>query len=402
MDDPEGFLRSLFSAAIAAASDFSMIPGLIPRTEGRIRVLAAGKAAASMASAIEDAPPWWLKPGQMDGLVVTPPGHDLPLSTFQSLIAAHPVPDASSLAAGERMLAMADALAANDLLVALVSGGASALLAAPVSGLTLDDEIALNRSLLKVGVPIDQMNAARVRLSRLKGGGLARAATPARVVTVVVSDVPGDDPRRVGSGPTLAPPDVLLSPGILDLLPEGSRVVRDATPEGPVHVVVTASQALGVARAMAEEAGLNVIDLGASVEGEARDVGRDHARMAFELPGDHRPALVLSGGETTVTVRGSGRGGRNTEFLAAAMECAGGGSGLWGIAADTDGIDGSGPAAGAILRPDSFERARRLGLDLARTLQNNDALTLFEALGDQIVTGPTRTNVNDFRALLIL
>ena len=402
MDDPEAFLRSLFSTAVAAASDFSMIPGLIPRTRGRVRVLAAGKAAAGMAAAIEAAPPDWLRRGQMDGLVVTPASHDLPLTRFEVMIAAHPVPDVASARAGERMLALAAELEADDLLVALVSGGASALLAAPVEGLTLEDEIALNRSLLVAGLPIAMMNAARARVSRIKSGGLARAAWPATVTTFVVSDVPGDDPALIGSGPTLAPESLELDASILRLLPDFGAVVPSPLPQVAVHVLATGRDALVAAEKEAARHGLAVVNLGADLQGEARALGQEHAALVRELAGGSTPTLVLSGGETTVSVVGSGRGGRNTEYLAALMTAIGSGGQVWAIAADTDGLDGTGPAAGAVLRPDSLERARALGLDVASMIAANDTLGVFMTLDDLVVTGPTRTNVNDFRAVLVL
>lgn len=402
MDDPEGFLRSLFDKAVAAASDFSMIPGLIPRVDGRVRVLGAGKAAARMAAAIEAAPPKWLVTGQIDGLVVTPAGHGLPLSLFASMTAGHPVPNEASLAAGEQMLALAEGLQEEDLLVALLSGGASALLAAPIHGATLQDEIDLNHRLLRSGLPISQMNAARARISCIKGGGLARAAAPARVITFVVSDVPDDEPSRVGSGPTIAPLPISLSETALAMLPD----IPFPEPSGPmaskVHVVITARDAIASAEREARAHGLNVLNLGSDLEGEARELGREHAVLARRLAETDRPCLVLSGGETSVTVQGGGRGGRNTEYLAGFMQELGPLHGVWALAADSDGLDGAGPCAGAIVRPDSHERVLSSGIDADKLLQNNDTLTLLEAVGDVIITGPTRTNVNDFRAVLIL
>ncbi|MEQ7154843.1 glycerate kinase type-2 family protein [Brevundimonas aurifodinae] len=405
MDDPEGFLRSLFAVAVAAASDFSSIPGLIPPTAGRVRVLAAGKAAAAMAAAIEAAPPGWLLPDQMDGLVVTPEGHDLPLSRFEVMTAGHPVPDAGSLAAGERMLALASELGDQDVLVALMSGGASALLAAPVRGATLHDEIDLNRRLLRSGLPISQMNAARSRLSRIKGGGLARAASPARVITFVLSDVPDDMPERVGSGPTLSPSPIALTASTLDILADFPHQPPVSLAAGEVHVVGTAATALAAAARFASDRGVRVHDLGPGVEGEARELARDHARRLGALRREGRPCLLLSGGEATVTMAHGaswGQGGRNTEYLAALLECVGPEMDFWALAADTDGLDGSGPAAGGLLRPDSPGRLRQGRWDPGQALASHDTLPLVASVGQLLMTGPTRTNVNDLRALLVL
>ncbi|MFC0633520.1 glycerate kinase type-2 family protein [Brevundimonas balnearis] len=407
MLEPQVLLRRLFTVAVTAASDFSGIAERMPPTRGRVRVLAAGKAAAAMAAAIEANPPSWLSPTQLDGLVVTPPGHGLPLNRFSAMTAGHPLPTAASAQAGERMLSLAAELGEGDLLVALISGGASALLAAPIEGLTLQDEIELNRRLLSAGAPIAQMNAARARLSRIKAGGLARAAHPASIATFIVSDVPGDDPAVVGGGPTLEPSargqeDALapLSPRVAAAL--SARVPRPPLARGPVYVLRTGRDALAAADGEARRQGLDVINLGADLQDQARALGRAHAGLARDLVTGATGMLVLSGGETTVTVAGSGRGGRNTEYLASFMTALGPSRRVWALAADTDGIDGVGPAAGALSRPDSLERAEAIGLDVAGLIANNDTLSLFEALGDAIATGPTRTNVNDFRAILVL
>ena len=399
---PRAFLRDLFDAAVEAALPKpEWFAGLEPPC-GRTIVVGAGKAAASMARAFEAA---WPRP--VEGLVVTRYGHATPTERIEVVEAAHPVPNAAGLAAAERVLSMVQGLTADDLVVALISGGGSSLLSLPALGVTLEEKAALTRELLRCGAPISEVNAVRKGLSRIKGGRLLAAARPARVVTFVVSDVPGDNPSLVASGPTVsdrtAPGEALrvierygleVSAAALRLLQMPSQ--RDDAHAGECRIVASARISLEASAAWARPLGIEAQILSDRVEGEAREVAREHARLALGARG---PCVLLSGGETTVTVHGKGRGGRNVEFLAALAQVLDGRAGIYALAADTDGIDGTEPTAGAFIDPTTVRRA---GDRLAQALAENDAHALFEALGDRLVTGPTLTNVNDFRAILIL
>ncbi len=409
-------LRGLFEAALAAVDPLQAVPRhLPPRPRGRTVVVGAGKAAARMALALEQA---W--DGPLSGLVVTRYGHGEPCRQIEVVEAGHPMPDDAGLQAAQRIRAMVGGLGPDDLVVALVSGGGSALLTAPAAGISLADKRAVTSALLKSGAPIGEMNCVRRHLSSIKGGKLGQACGLATVWTLVLSDIPGDDPRTVASGPTLAddstPADALAvlrrhgiePPAPVLRLLQAPPVAAAAAPLGPreVRVIATAQAALEAAEATARRQGLGCLVLGNAIEGEARHVGRVHAGIARQVaeqgqPG-RRPLVLLSGGETTVTVTGNGRGGRNAEFLLGAQIGLAGLDRVWGLAADTDGIDGSETNAGAVFGPDSWERGQALGLSATDLLARNDAYGWFEALGDLVVTGPTRTNVNDFRALLVV
>jgi glycerate 2-kinase len=417
ISDPKGFLAELFRVAVAAADpETALRPHLPERPKGRTVVIGAGKGAAQLAAAFEA-----LWDGPVDGVVVTRYGYGAPCRSIEVLEAAHPVPDAAGLAASARLLETVSGLTADDLVVALVCGGGSALLPAPPGDLTLEDEIAVNEALLASGAPISAMNVVRKHLSRIKGGRLAAAAAPARVVSLIVSDIPGDDPALVASGPTV--PDAAGRDAALAVveryglaLPPRARAWLDRAeaaapaPDDPafarnaVRVVASARISLEAAAAAAESAGVSAAILSDSIEGEARDAARVIGAMARETATRGRPfrapVVLLSGGETTVTLRGGGKGGRNSEFaLSLGREIAG--LGVVGLAADTDGIDGSEDNAGAFVDGTSWARLSDLGRDPAGLLADNDAWSAFDALGDLFVTGPTGTNVNDFRAILI-
>jgi hydroxypyruvate reductase len=402
-------LRAMFEAAVSAADPSRVLARHLPeRPRGRVVVVGAGKAAASMAAAVEAAWP----DVALDGVVVCPYGAAVPTRRIKVLEARHPVPDANSEAAAAAILAAVQGLSADDLVLALISGGGSALMALPAEGLTLEDKQAVNRALLASGLDIRTMNRVRKRLSRVKGGKLLAAAAPARVVTLGISDIPGDDPAAIASGPTIPDPDAGLDLGPLverlgDALPEAARriLLQPAEPAANAAVdfrmIATPAMALEAAAAVARSYGLEPVMLGDAIEGEASGVGADMALRARLSP---RGKALLSGGETTVTLGGTkpGKGGRNTEFLLALALGLDGAAKVWAAAADTDGEDGaSGGAAGALIGPDSLARARAAGLDPAQHLAAHDSGALFAALGDLIVTGPTRTNVNDFRAILI-
>jgi hydroxypyruvate reductase len=416
--DPRAFLRGLFDAAIAAAAPAETLARFLPPPpKGRTIVVGAGKAAASMAAALEAA---W--PGPLEGLVVTRYGHRAPTRAIEVVEAAHPTPDAAGAAAAARILERVKGLSADDLVLCLISGGGSALLALPAPRLTLADKQAINRALLRSGAGIAEMNCVRKHLSAIKGGRLAAAAAPARVVGLIVSDVPGDDPATIASGPTA--PDPTTAADALAILrryaidaPAGVLAhLESAAAETPKrgdprfakvsNVIVAAPRlSLAAAAAAARLAGVTPLDLGDAIEGEAREVGKAFAGIALSAARRGAPArgpcVLISGGETTVTVRGKGRGGRNAEFLLGLALALEGAAGIWALAGDTDGIDGSENNAGAIVAPDTLARAAARGLKPRALLDDNDAYTLFAALGDLVVTGPTLTNVNDFRAILI-
>jgi hydroxypyruvate reductase len=392
----------MFDAAVAAAAPATALPPCLPRPpKGRTVVVGAGKASAAMAAALEA---HW--PGELSGLVVTRYGHAVPTRRIEVVEAAHPVPDAAGERAAARILALVEGLGPDDLVLALVSGGASALLALPAPGITLAEKQAVNRALLKSGASIAEMNCVRKHLSRVKGGRLAAAAAPARVVALLISDVPGDDPSVIGSGPTVPDPTTvedaravlskygIAAPAALSETPKrlaNSEVVMVATPQKSLQA------AAGVARAH----GFAPLLLGDALEGEAREAAKVMAGIARSCAVHGHPArppcVLLSGGETTVTVRGKGRGGRNAEFLLALAIALDGHPKIHALAADTDGIDGSEDNAGALIGPDTLAR----GPDAKARLADNDAYGFFSALGDLVVTGPTLTNVNDFRAILV-
>lgn len=418
-ENPAAFLRALFTEAVAAADPAVCVPPFLPAPPvGRTLVIGAGKAAAAMAAAVEA---HW--PGELSGLVITRRDHAVPTARIEVVEAAHPVPDDAGLRAAARIMAMVAGLTPDDLVICLISGGGSALMPLPLPGVSLDDKQRLGRALLASGASIGGINCVRRHLSAIKGGRLAAACHPARVVTLAISDVPGDDPVDIASGPTIGDPstcadalEVLARYGID--APEAVRHVLETgqgetvKPGDPrlerseLHLVATPLMALHRAAERARKAGLSVHILGDAIEGEARDVAAVMAGMArFIARHDEpfqKPCLLLSGGETTVTVRASGgRGGRNVEFLLALALALDGEPGIHALAADTDGVDGMEEIAGAVIGPDTVRRIRERGLSPRAALDGNDGHTVFEALGDQVVTGPTYTNVNDFRAILI-
>jgi glycerate 2-kinase len=414
---PQDLLRLLMEAAVNAASPATCVPPhLPPPPKGRTVVIGAGKAAAAMAAAVEQR---WQ--GPISGLVITRYGHGVECSRIEVVEAAHPVPDEAGIQATARMLNLLTGLAADDLVLCLISGGGSALLASPAPGLTLSDKQLVARALLKSGATITEMNCVRKHLSAVKGGRLARMAAPAPVHTLMISDVPGDDPATIASGPTLPDPSTrtealaILSRYGIDAPasvtgwlsnPESETPKSlDDLPPGRAILVARPADAIAAAADLARRMGLAPIFLGSAIEGEARDVAVQHADFAKAvLAGDiptPRPCVLLSGGETSVTVRGQGRGGRNAEFLLALAIALNGLPGVHALAADTDGIDGSEDNAGAWIGPDILARAANAGVSAPERLADNDGYSFFQALGTLLFTGPTRTNVNDFRAILI-
>jgi hydroxypyruvate reductase len=419
--DARALLRDLFEAALAAARPATCLAPYIAKLQppkGRTIVIGAGKASAAMARAVEEQ---W--PHPLEGLVVTRYGYGEACKRIEIVEAAHPVPDDKGRAAAGRILAKAKGLRPDDLVLCLISGGASALLALPAPGLSLADKQEVNRALLKSGANIGEMNTVRKHLSAIKGGRLAIAAQPARVLSWLISDVPNDDPGVIGSGPTVAdrttfadalavlakyriePPSAVrahLEKGAAGRIEETPKPGDPRLARVETIVVATPKRSLEAAAAAARQRGLDVVLLGDNLEGEARELGAAHARQALDLARRvAKPTVILSGGETTVTVRGKGRGGRNVEYLLAEAIAAGGTAGIWGLAADTDGVDGAEDIAGAVFAPDSLSRANKKGGDPKAMLDDNDGHGFFEMLGDSLVTGPTRTNVNDFRATLI-
>lgn len=411
-----GALRAIFDAAVASADPRTVLAAHLPeRPKGRVVVVGAGKSAALMAAALEAA--WPDVP--LSGLVVTRYGHRVPTARIEVVEAAHPVPDAAGERAAERILALVQGLKATDLVIALISGGGSALLAKPAPGLTLEDKKALSESLLSSGASIHEMNAVRKHLSAIKGGRLALAARPARVVTLAISDVPGDDPATIASGPTLPDTSTLadvratlaryaipLTPAIAAYLEHAEETPKPGEIDVDVRLIATPSMALRAAGARARERGFTPLILG-ELEGESRELGVilsgiSRSIRAHGLPVTP-PAAVISGGETVVTIgeRPAGRGGRNMEYLLSLALALDGLPNVWAIAGDTDGRDGSEDAAGAFVTPDTLARARSRGLDARGFLDRHDSFTFFEALGDLLLTGPTLTNVNALRAILI-
>ncbi len=419
--DARALLRALFDAALAAARPATCLAPYIEKLQppkGRTVVIGAGKASAAMARAVEDQ---W--PHPLEGLVVTRYGYGETCQRIEIVEAAHPVPDDKGREAAGRIHQRVQGLSADDLVLCLISGGASALLALPAPGLTLNDKQEVNRALLKSGANIGEMNTVRKHLSAIKGGRLAIAAQPARVLSWLISDVPNDDPGVIGSGPTVADKttfaDALavlakyrIDPpaAVLKHLQDGAAGRIEETPKPgdsrlanvETIMVATPKRSLEAAAGVAREHGVEVVMLGDNLEGEARELGATHASQAIEIAKrGGKPVAILSGGETTVAVRGRGRGGRNVEYLLAQAIAANGASGIWGLSADTDGVDGAEDIAGAVFTPDTLARARARGRDPQAMLDDNDGHGFFEALGDSLITGPTRTNVNDFRATLI-
>jgi glycerate 2-kinase len=408
----------MFDAAIASAQPAVCIPPHLPAPpHGRLIVVGAGKASAAMAKAVEDN---W--PGPLSGLVVTRYGYAVPCNRIEIVEAAHPVPDAAGMRAAQRILDLVGNLNKDDLVLCLISGGGSALLPLPLPGLTLDMKQTISRALLASGATISEMNCVRRHLSAIKGGRLGAACFPAQVLTLLISDVPGDRPTDIASGPTVPDPttsadalDIFRRYGIepprevLELLKSGggesikpgdSRLAR-----ATVRIIATPQMALEAAAGVARAAGLPAHILGDAIEGEARDVGKVFAGVALQVAARNQPfnapCVLLSGGETTVTVLGRGRGGRNVEFLLSLAIALEGHERVHALAGDTDGVDGQEEIAGAYMGPDSLERARALGLNPRDSLEDNDAHQFFGTLGDSVITGPTLTNVNDFRAVLI-
>ena len=410
-DDPRALLRRMLDAAITSAKPAQCLPPHLPEPPaGRTVVVGAGKAAATMAQAVEE---HWQ--GPLEGLVVTRYGHRVPTRRIEVVEAAHPVPDAGGREAAARILALAESLDADDLALCLVSGGGSALLTLPAPGIALADKQAVTGALLRSGAAIGEINCVRKHLSAIKGGRLGAACHPARVVSLLISDVPGDDPAVIGSGPTVPDPStfadacaVLRKYGIA----EPAAVIRhleqgtDETPKegdpqlagAETRIVATPAMALAAAAEAVRAAGYQPVVLGDALEGEARALAREHAALARDAaPG----TVLLSGGEATVTVTGEGRGGPNAEYALALALALDGAPGIFAAACDTDGIDGTEDNAGALVTPETLTQGRALGEDASARLAANDAYGYFAALGDLVRTGPTLTNVNDFRAILV-
>ncbi|MFT5589221.1 MAG: glycerate 2-kinase [Bradyrhizobium sp.] len=416
--EPASLLRKMFDAAVEAAQPTHCIPLFLPAApSGRTIVIGAGKASAEMARVLEL---HW--PAPLTGLVVTRYGYAAPCTRIEIVEAAHPVPDQAGLDAAQRILQLVQGLTADDLVICLISGGGSALMPLPAAGITLADKQAINKALLQCGASITEMNCVRRHLSAIKGGRLAAACFPARVVTLLISDVPGDDPIDIASGPTVG--DATTCAQALDIvrrygitLPGAARTVLESGAGESVkpddarlarceaHLIATPQMALMAAAEVASQSGIAAHVLGDAIEGEAAEVGRVMAGIALQVATHDmpftRPCVLLSGGETTVTVKGNGSGGRNVEFLLSLGVALNGHAAIHALAADTDGVDGMVDIAGALLMPDSLARAWALGLRPRDSLDNNDGHGFFGALGDAVITGPTKTNVNDFRAILI-
>ena len=419
IDDPRQFLNALFDAAVHAARADVCLAGRLPAPpKGRTVVIGAGKAAAAMAAAVEDE---WQ--GELSGLVITPYDHDVPTRHIEVVQASHPVPDEAGTRGAQRVLDAVKGLTEDDLVLCLISGGGSALLALPAPGVALEDKQTVTKALLRSGATIHEMNCVRKHLSAIKGGRLGAAAAPARVVTLAISDVPGDDISVIASGPTVADPSTreealaLIRRYRIDAPESVLEHLQDPASETPkpgdpslfgitAEIIATPRDSLQAAAALARKHGVTPVVLGDTVEGEARDVALVHAAVAREVAQHGRlaapPAVILSGGETTVTLRGAGgSGGRNQEFLLALASALLGTPCIHALACDTDGIDGFSKAAGAVIDPTTPERAASAGINLKESLERQDSGGFFSALGDTVVTGPTRTNVNDFRAILV-
>ena len=416
MNDPLAFLRQLFDRAVEVADPMRTLGEALPaKPEGRVVVIGAGKASARMAEAVEAA---W---GPCEGLVITRYGYARPCEGIEIVEAAHPVPDAVGQEATARMLALCDSLGEEDTILALISGGASALLFQPAGDITLYEKQSLNADLLSSGAPISAMNILRKHLSRVKGGQLAAAAYPAHMVSLMISDIPGDDPALIGSGPTVGDASTLADArAIMEQYDISMPASVEAVLDGPAHVIppsderlskvenivyAAPSQSLAAAAELANSHGARTEILGDAIEGEARAIGVEHARLALErqaaMAPDAAPLLLLSGGELTVTRTGAGIGGPNAEYALALALALNGADGIHAIACDTDGVDGAAEVAGAVISPSTLEKARALDVAAEAALHDNDAHGFFDAMGDQVITGPTLTNVNDFRAILI-
>jgi glycerate 2-kinase len=414
---PVELLKSMFQAAVDAALPSICVPAhLPPRPKGRTVIIGAGKASGAMAKALEDA---WQ--GPLEGLVVTRYGYRVPTERLQVVEAAHPVPDAAGRDAAKRIFELVQGLTKDDLVLCLISGGGSALLALPAEGVSLEDKQAVNKVLLKSGATISEMNAVRKHLSAIKGGRLAAAASPAKVVALMISDVPGDDLSIIASGPTVPDPStnkdalgiiekykIAVPESVLRRLKTADETPKPGDPRlaSVENIMIATPQAsLEAAAAVARQAGVKPVILGDSIEGESRDVALVHAGIARQCAmrgqPEQPPCVLISGGETTITLKGKGKGGRNTEFLLALASALDGMKGIYALAGDTDGIDGSEDNAGAIITPDTLARAEKAGLNANAMLADNDPWTFFNGIGDLLVTGPTLTNVNDFRAVLI-
>ncbi len=412
----QDFLKRLFLRAVEVADPMQSLGAFLPeKPAGRVVVIGAGKASARMAEAVENI---W---GPCEGLVITRYGYARPCEGIEIVEAAHPVPDEMGFVATKRMIELVSGLGENDYVLALMSGGASALLIAPAGEISLAEKQAVNQALLASGAPIGQMNVVRKHLSRVKGGQLAAAAYPAKMLALLISDVPGDNPAEIGSGPTVGDTSttadakaileqwkIAVPASVQQVLAAGSGLLKpDDEKLGRVSNVIFAapSQSLEAARTLAEAEGCDVEILGDALEGEAREVARAHAELALsrqsERPDGSRPLLLLSGGELTVTRRGEGVGGPNAEYALALAFALRGAPGIHAIACDTDGVDGAAEVAGAVIGPDTLARADKAGADVEEALLTNDAHRFFDTIGDQVVTGPTLTNVNDFRAIWI-
>ena len=414
---PRELLEAMFRAAVEAALPSLCVPAnLPPRPRGRTIIIGAGKASGAMAKAVEDS---W--DGPLEGLVVTRYGYRVPTTRLEVVEAAHPVPDAAGREAAKRIFDLVQGLTKDDLVLCLISGGGSALLALPPEGLTLEDKQAVNKALLKSGATISEMNTVRKHLSAIKGGRLAAAASPAKVVALMISDVPGDDPSIIASGPTVVDPSTNADAlGIIEKYSiEIPKAVRerlrnaDETPKPGDYrlafveniMIATPQASLDAAAEVARRAGVTPVILGDSIEGESRDVALVHAGIARQCAmrgqPEAPPCVLISGGETTITLKGKGKGGRNTEFLLALAIALNGMEGIYAVAGDTDGVDGSEDNAGALIDPTTLARAAKAGINAKAMLADNDPWNFFNKIGDLLVTGPTLTNVNDFRAVLI-
>ena len=414
---PEELLKAMFKAGVDAALPSLCVPPHLPsHPKGRTVIIGAGKASGAMAKALEDA--WG---GPLDGVVVTRYGYRLPTERLEVVEAAHPVPDAAGREAARRIFKAVQGLTEDDLVLALISGGGSALLAAPAEGISLEDKQAVNKALLASGATISEMNTVRKHLSAIKGGRLARAAYPAKVVALMISDVPGDDASIIASGPTVPDPSTnadaitIVEKYGIDL-PPAVRQVLETIEETPKSgdkcfdkvenvMIATPQASLEAAAAIARDAGVTPVILGDSIEGESRDVGLVHAGIARQcaMRGQpmEPPCVLISGGETTITLKGDGKGGPNTEFLLALAIALDGMENIYALAGDTDGVDGSEDNAGALIYPDTLKRAEAAGISAKAMLANNDPYTFFKGIGDLLETGPTMTNVNDLRLVYI-
>jgi glycerate 2-kinase len=414
---PETLLKAMFKAGVDVALPSVCVPAhLPPKPKGRTVIIGAGKASGAMAKALEDS---W--DGPLEGLVVTRYGYRLPTERLEVVEAAHPVPDAAGREAAGRIFEMVQGLTEDDLVLCLISGGGSALLALPAEGITLEDKQAVNKALLASGATISEMNTVRKHLSAIKGGRLARAAYPANVVALMISDVPGDDPSIIASGPTVPDPSskadaiaivdkygIALPANVRRALEDGEETPKPGDPcfDRVENIMIATPQAsLEAAADVARQAGVTPVILGDSIEGESRDVALVHAGIARQcaMRGQPQepPCVLISGGETTITLKGKGKGGRNTEFLLALAIALDGLEGIYALAGDTDGVDGSEDNAGALIDPDTLARASKAGLNAKAMLADNDPYTFFKGIGDLLETGPTMTNVNDLRCILI-